>query len=241
MKKEKILLILCIMSILLLIVSCSGKQTQAQVQQPQEEAKVVAPPIDEVIPAPELSAEVKELLTNKDKITSYSYKFGELNQRNTYHILRDKVKIELFEKPGKKAEEQYDTVYLDNTKKTAFGTCEKTGCSQSEKNKYRAISFEQYQLKSTPLTILEDVQSAEITKQGKLVNNRDTILVKMNNSKGDQIDAFLDKFYAFPHEAKITGADKKETLLQYFEVTINSLKESDMVLPKSYQLINTTS
>lgn len=233
---KKILLTLSFLVIALFIISCSEESDT--VPETSDDLVVVMPDIEQPEePEPVIPDEVKELIIKKDKVKSYSYNFGVLNQGNTYHILGDKVKIELFEKPSTSKEDQYDTVFLDNTKKTAFGSCENPSCDVSLRSKYRELDYNQYKLTSTPFDIFDDIKTVELSDRGKLINDRDTVMVKIADYGDNQIEAFLDNFYAFPHEIKITDPDGEETLLQYHNVQINSLKEGDVILPTKYNLL----
>lgn len=224
----------------LVLVSCQPQaQTPAQQQNHQQE-QIIPPTPNQQIPAetkplfsPNISEETKQLLLNKEKIVSYVYSFGELNQRNTYSVMGDKIKINLLDKPVK-AKDQYDTVYLDNKEKKAYGTCEKCDL----RLKYRIVDYQQYKLTSTPLDIFDDIQQAEVVSaKKKIVNDRDTILVKINNSRGTSYEAYVDQFFAFPHEITIILPSGEKKVVQYFGVKINSLTDEDVTLPPTFTLI----
>ena len=244
MKKEiqLITLLFVIGLTIMFIISCQQKTAQIlQKNESKNELPVAqpTPPKNEIIKTP-IPENVKTLLAGKDKVRSYSYSYGALNKRNTYNIVGNKVKIQLLEKPGKKPVDQYDTVFLDNTKKKAFASCEKE-CDISVYNKYRPIDYNMYKLSIMPFDIFNNITKIEIILgRNKIINNRDTVLLNITNDKSENMEAYVDKFFAFPHEFRIIDPTGKETFIQYFNVQINSLQEQDVTLPSNYELQNIT-
>ena len=103
---------------------------------------------------------------------------------------------------------------------------------------YRIVDYHQYKLGSTPLDIFDDIQQAEVVSaKKKIVNNRDTVLMKINDTQGTGYDAYVDQFFAFPHEITVFPRSGEKKVIQYFNVKINSLTDQDVTLPETYILI----
>ena len=228
--------ILCVLT--LFIVACAPTTPEAPPTAPAPE-----PPQEQVTepvtPAPEPTKEIdsptRELLAKHEKVTSYSYGFGELNQRDKINVKGDLIRIDLSERRGKNDEERYDIVFLDVKAKTAKGTCEASICEPKYYKTYVEAVYGAHDLEKLPLDYLGDIAYAELGKNTQLLENRKTQEVLVEMKDGSTGTMWLDEFYGFPFQIELTKNDKKTTIT-FYDVAINNLNDADVKVPSSFTL-----
>jgi len=184
----------------------------------------------------EIPAELKELMEKADmKLTSMVYLYGSPESEgrflDTYHVVGDKMKVQLYEGNYYLRQDYFDTVYLDTTEKTATGRCEnKRRCvfpDMDNTGRVFAANYDDYRRK-TPYEWLQDITTPEILGP-EIVDKRSTLKIKY--PKGDtEIEMWLDNTYGVPLQLKIIHPDDEEEMYQFTNLQFNTLKEED-VLP----------
>ncbi|MBW3002099.1 hypothetical protein KY338_02985 [Candidatus Woesearchaeota archaeon] len=170
------------------------------------------------------------------KLKSMSYLYGSPENEgrflDTYHVLGDKIKVKLYEDNYYVVDDYFDTVYLDDSLKTATGRCEhQRRCISTNTDNTKKIfnaNYDDYRRK-TPYEWLSDI-SAEAKIDGpEIVDKRSAL--KIEYPKGEnKVEMWLDETYGVPLQIKIIDPEDNEEFYQFTNVQFNSLKEED-VLP----------
>jgi hypothetical protein len=221
--------------ILLLLIGCAAKQP-AEAPNVDEVTAVDPVDTDEIIetsPIVEdepivvkktIDSSIQKLLDKSAKISSISFNYHELengvnNDRDIW-IKGDLIKIKKKVKGTYGAlekGEEYDTVYLDKSAKTAIGFCEDNKICDSL---VQAIELN-YDKESilTPLELAEMVKNAEVISN-ELLQNRN--VVKFSSEEIGV--AWIDSFYGI-----IMKVEQGDNLYRYEEFEVNLVKDSEVV------------
>lgn len=219
------------------VVQATGPEPAVTVTQ-QEVQAIPEQETTPSIPEPVMPAELKELLGRADeKVKSYQYLLGEPPDNrllDTYYVMGDKIKIKLFEYDPYDIDNYFDTVYLDDEAKTAFGFCEnKKRCVSktldNTKKKWE-LDYSQYR-KKTPYEWLQEIPPTASIVGPQVHESRSATLISYEESGGGVVEMWIDDTYGLPVKiVKSTPAGEK-LVWNFNDFTANALKESD-VTPK---------
>lgn len=185
----------------------------------------------------EMPEKVKELLTRADtKLVSMGYLYGgpENDGRflDTYYVKGDKIKVKLYEDNIYVEDGYFDTVYLDDTQKTALGRCENQKRCVSSRvdnmNKDFPTVYDDYRRK-TPYEWLQHITTPTVVGE-EVVDKRSALKIEYPK-KDTKVEMWLDKTYGVPLQLKMVYPDETEESYQFTNVQFNTLKEEDLVPP----------
>lgn len=215
-------LTLCIISFLVLIISCAPAQetpktATAPKTESSAEAKTQTTTTQEK-PA-EIAADVKELLSkHKTKITSIYYKYrGRETGSNFYefYVNGNKIKykpsleIKTLDRP-----ESYDSIFIDKAAKTAQSYCTAAYCTY--KGKKEDLNYDNAYIE----TIFDWLSVTSAKKVGEeVIESRNTW--KIETDKGI---LWIDIFYGIPLKAESNGKTYR-----FEQISVNSVKDSDVI------------
>jgi len=110
----------------------------------------------------------------------------------------------------------YDNVYLDHTKKTAFGICVKGGITCEEvKEKYFPLSYSEQQLDTTPVELINGLDRYSKSTRQMRYSNRQVTFVEseLPDSKTERL--YVDEFFGLPLYREVFQIiDGKELVLE---------------------------
>ena len=218
--------------VIFLVIGCQQPQQLPEVPAAQQPEAQAEQPVPE--PLPETDPATQVLLDNSKKITSYTYGIEVGTKVTLYNVKGTKVRIDLFEKAGKRAEEQYDRVYLDTVKKTALGICERDSCDSKYKRMYQVLDYTPYEIKEYPLDILKNIVFAKLEDRKRLIEENNAPLLSFQDNKGNTGAMWINNFYGFPYEITIKSPDGKETQKRYIRAVFNHLTDDDMSIDQSF-------
>ena len=218
---KKHLLILCFILTLSYITACAPVQ-EVPTTAPKPEAKIDAkqPAEEAAVEKQMISAEVKELLDkHKTRVKSIYYKYrGPETGTNFYEFyIKDyKIKynpfleIKSLDKP-----DSYDSIFIDNSAKTAQSYCIAAYCAY--KGKKADLNYNDAYI-STVFDWVDGLTKAE--KAGEeVIDNRNTWKIETN--KGI---LWIDTFYGIPLKIDSSGKTYK-----FEQISVNSVQDSDVV------------
>ena len=245
----KRLVVISILTLVILLVACSPKNQYVcpdssvvddpskcgQMQEIKKEnvSTTPAPTVkEESAPTPELQKELAELLSIADKkVNDFSYLYVEPPYdvaRDWYFVRGNKTKIKLFETNWYKKEEYLDTIFLDSATKTAIGMClDKREVRCPDKTKKVRLNYTEF-VRKTPYQWLSDIKSGEI-EGGEQINDRNTVKVK-TVIEGKLTTVWIDEYFGLPIQIRIGKEDdEKAKLYQFRDISINGLKDQDVM------------
>lgn len=128
----------------------------------------------------------------------------------------------------------YDTVYLDNNAKTAFGVCTRTPvkCGNSA-NRAIELDYEEEKITLTPLDVYNNIGFDAEVKGTERFEDRDTNKISYTNSKGQTEIVLLDDFYGVPIKQTVYDKNDPEKMVienHFIIMNVGSLKVDDVVI-----------
>ncbi len=183
--------------------------------------------------------EVAQLLEKSQTISSYKYILDSFkgNFYTAYH-LEEKVKKEYLSPIKFNKELYYDTVYLDENKKTAVGICQsKTVLCEGSFNRAFNLDYNTEKIELNPLGVIRGINHAkEVTTQ--TVNGRSAVILEYQNKRGQIEQLWVDDFYGFPLRQEIFS-DNEEIIEKhtFSRIEVGNVKESKVTLPSKFSTI----
>lgn len=237
---------LCIFLVCLMILTACSTQTQQQNQAPTptspsspQQQIPQQPSLPQSIPTPkkELTPDAKKIVDSISKVTSYGFS----NTNGVVYLKGNKVRIDLYQNRGATADTKFDTVYLDLENKVAYGLCKDVGlCSYDLRQKYRQVSYKEFDLGKLPPEYTKEITSGEIdyskTRQIKKHAGLAPVSLFKYAINDVNYESWLDNFYGFPYEITLTK-NGNSTFIQFSDVQINGVTDQDVTLPSGLTFV----
>ena len=233
------ILIIGIVLTLLLITSCARVQQVADSTNANNAAGL--PTVEqrtgtENMPQnePIKDSEIAGLIAKSDKVDNYQYFYKETTGTTSsgykVYFLQNKVRKE-YSAPVRVSDTlSYNKVFLDLNTKTAYAVCDTTGVScDNLRSKIFPINYETEALPFLPHLLPQEITSDAMNDGYELVESRKTLLVEYDGSKMnlDQYSGVAMKYVPKDSEVSYT----------FTQLGLNSVKESDVTLPKDYEMM----
>jgi hypothetical protein len=221
----KYLIVLTLLSIIL--IGC-GEAKQADSETPgPTQPTTVATTIVQITTttaqqAAQLDPEIKKIIDQNSKLKSMNYYYYETDgaQGYGYYIKGSNVKVILAGSSIYKAENLFDTVYLDLNVKSAFGYClnrQRCGPNPSIKT----LNFNDYYRK-TPLDWVQEITSGSKTGEEQ-IGGRDTYIISFSRA-GTDYKVWLDTYFGVPLKFQ-----EGQKTYEYREAKFNMVSDNDVV------------
>ncbi len=195
--------------------------------------------LEQGTPAPSYDANISALLELNKKVHSYSYildgtkgAYFEIfvTQNFTKKVRSDTLKL--------KGDSYYNTIYLDNRKKTAVAVCDKPGIScSSVRLKAFTVDFSQESDFLTPFDALFNLSYNAHKVGEEIIDGRNTVIVEEVNSDAKKERLWIDYYYGLPLKTVVYESVKgKDVALETHTFThfIVGVNEEDVILPQEY-------
>lgn len=200
---------------------------------------------------PELNPQIASLIARGKEINNiqYVYEFGTSNNYKTFmaeksytvYLKGDKVRKVYVDvmKFGKNI--FYNEVYLDLSKKTAYGICniKTVSCDNLQGGAYK-VDFEAEKLPVTPMEMLNDITPETLILRQEWFDLRNTTLTQFLNKKSQFEYLNLDVFYGLPLRQVISVIQEKEermlTQTTFTSIAVGHLEDKDVNLPSAYKI-----
>jgi len=213
---------LCIVSLLVLIVSCAPAQeapktATAPKTESSAEAKTQATTTQEK-PAGEIAADVKDLLSkHKTKITGVYYKYRGPETGSNFHefyVKGNKIKYNpSLETKTLDRPDSYDAIFIDKVAKTAQSYCTAAYCTY--KGKKDNLNYDDAYIG----TVFDWLSVTSAKKVGEeVIESRSTW--KIETDKGI---LWVDTFYGIPLKADSSGKTYR-----FEQLAVNSVTDADV-------------
>lgn len=231
--KKMILSIIIIAMFSLFIVGCDNKNNGSTTTLPTAyvtTSSQASGPTTTTLPPVPLPEDIKALLAKANAVTSISFK--ETATKDFIFIKGTNAKRTLFQYRGVKDNERFDTIYLDLANKKAYAACTANDarCASVVRKKFWEVSYETFKPGATPVEFMKSVREASLNKKmTKILFDTTTVNMVFKDSSGNSGEMWVDTFYGVPYEVTIGG-----TTILYDKIVINSVKDSDVILPSDY-------
>ncbi len=251
---RKPILNLILITISLFVVSCVTVQNIPSMESgfendlSNETIKQEEPIESDNLPKEKLSTKINELVEKGKSQTNYQYSFtgrvitdkGTLKELPKYDAYIKDDKVKKVYKILKRLEQKifFDEAHLDNSKKTAFGTCSLGGsCSSDYRNLY-PLNYSEELLSITPVSILSSIQPNARIVETKLLDGKSLVIIEFINKEGYVESLSVYDYSGLPYERKVfTYRDDERVLLEEYTFNrqlLNQLKNADVSLPDRF-------
>lgn len=236
-------LIVELLLVLMLVVSCAVKNESNEKTVPESTAPSVAP-------APQLSAEVNEIVQKSSTVTNYKYLFTSRIRSNvgnyresSYEVyIKDDQAKKVYLSPVKLREGAfYNEVYLDFTDHTAIGICTHEGVSCEEQGKKGLVlSYSEQALVKIPLDLIKNL-SPETKKVGKeRFDDREADILEYPVT-GGKVRISVDTYSGIPLKWDVYDVDGDEEILReedtFTQLVPGNIKAADLTIPAGYEIV----
>jgi hypothetical protein len=219
MKKYSV--ILCLILVLAFVVACEpARDVSKPITEPETKVDVKQPVEKAIEPKQEIATEVKELLDkHKTRVKSIYYKYrGPETGTNFYEFyIKDyKIKynpfleIKSLDKP-----DSYDSIFIDNSAKTAQSYCIAAYCAY--KGKKADLNYNDAYISTVFDWVDGLVQAKKIGEE--VIDNRNTWKIETNKGV-----LWIDTFYGIPLKVDSSGKTYK-----FEQISVNSVQDSDVM------------
>ena len=179
----------------------------------------------------ELTEQIQAILEKADTIVeSYAFLYAlppSDISGSWVHIKGTKMKIDLKETSVYGGENYIDTIYVDFTAKTAAGYCEDSRIGAcANRSKKTDLVFEEYNLK-TPYQWLKEIPVARKIADQLIWDREADVLEHIDNETTYKY--WIDKFSGIPVKIHIKELGKDKVIYEFRHLSINHLKDSDVV------------
>lgn len=183
-----------------------------------------------------MSDEVVDLLSNLNKVKSFSY--FNLDNGETIHVKGNNMRIDLASPAGKISDKRYNKIILDNSAKTAYLYCDdRRRCDTEIWNTYYEGNYDDFKVTITPYSWISDVKYAELSVgTSQVIDNVKTFQLVYEDESENTIKAWVGNFYALPYEVSVISPSGSEKKYQYRQIAVNRVKDSDVQLPSEFIL-----
>lgn len=213
------------------VAGCAQPEVEPEVEpEPEPEPEVEVQPEPE--PEPEMSDELKEILANNEKVTSFEYRYsGPGEKQITYHVKGNLMRGSY---ASKREYEKfiYYRIYLNLKDETAYLVCD--DIDECKVKKALTANYDEFAPPDTPLDVVRKIQYAEITERTQL-DNKNTAVVSYVNEDGNQEKMWIWEYWGMPLKREVSVGGTKDTY-EYDGLVINSVTDGDVTMPIDVEL-----
>ncbi len=229
--------ILIVIAVLSLVLSgCAGQEEgmdiDASIDQPPEvkekdEGTADVPDYDGGSES-KLSEDIQKLVDKSEKVDSMEYGYQDKNYFTRVYFKGDKMKQDSFPMPDNyKADERYDTAYIDLSENTVEVYCEEKSKCDIEKPDIE-VSYSSF-VTETPFDVLEDIKGSAKISGTVMFDKKESNIVEYEDDSGKTVKVWVWDYRGIPLKYEIWKDDEKIKRVEFRNMVINQVKDEDVV------------